>query len=186
MVFATLGGRYALAALHCGVLDCIVKRIHEEFFVPTEVWRWFPAVWMPWATFVIETQGEQRRIQAIGNEKDGLFTQTLTPPHKVTEAKVAPTAASIHHHPTLVPWFKAKRVGTNYRDIIDGQRDSIRLDPPDPETDTLVMLRQQIVDDGYLENDTTVVAEAVGLSLPTIESDWSGDSQGLGWGALFA
>jgi hypothetical protein len=39
MAFASLGSRFAMGAIHCGMLDMMIRRIHEEFNLPQQQWH---------------------------------------------------------------------------------------------------------------------------------------------------
>lgn len=45
MAFAAMGNRFAMGAVHCGMVDAMVRRIHEEFGLPEQGWRWSPQGW---------------------------------------------------------------------------------------------------------------------------------------------
>lgn len=43
--FAAIGNRFAMGAVHCGMIDTMIRRIHEEFGLPDQGWRWSPRDW---------------------------------------------------------------------------------------------------------------------------------------------
>lgn len=45
MAFAAMGNRFAMGAVHCGMVDTMIRRIHEEFNLPEQGWRWSPRDW---------------------------------------------------------------------------------------------------------------------------------------------
>jgi hypothetical protein len=92
MAFAAIGNRFAMGAVHCGMVDTMVKRIHEEFSVPEQGWRWSPQDWQSGAL----------------NYQAGMRNHVRLPMLPLT-------------HPEGMAWSEKGR-GMSYREIFDQQR----------------------------------------------------------------
>jgi len=99
MALAALGNRFAMGALHCGMIDAMVRRIQEEFGIPPQNWRWSPRAW----------SGGQQDSSAL-NYQAGMRSRN---PHLPMLPKT---------HPEGAAWMAGGKARKSYREIIDEQR----------------------------------------------------------------
>jgi hypothetical protein len=94
-----MGNRFAMGALHCGMIDTMVRRIQEEFGVPPQNWRWSPHAW----------SGGLQDSSAL-NFRAGMRSHD---PHLPMLPKT---------HPEGAAWAADGKDRRSYREIIDEQR----------------------------------------------------------------
>lgn len=99
MAFAALGNRFAMGAVHCGMVDTMVRRIQEEFGIPPQNWRWSPRDW----------SGGQQDSSAL-NYQAGMRSRNPRLP-------LLPKT-----HPEGAAWSAEGKDRKSYREIIDQQR----------------------------------------------------------------
>ena len=99
MAFAALGNRFAMGAVHCGMIDTMVRRIQDEFNIPPQNWRWSPRDW----------SGGQQDSSAL-NYQAGMRSRNPRLP-------LLPKT-----HPEGAAWAAEGKDRKSYRAIIDQQR----------------------------------------------------------------
>lgn len=103
-----MGNRFAMGAVHCGMIDVMVRRIREEFGLPEQNWHWSPRDWV----------GDPKSSSAL-NYQAGM---------RSTNPKLPLLPAT---HPDGMAWGDEDRRLT-YRQIFDQQRAFVGRSPRAP------------------------------------------------------
>lgn len=134
MAFAAMGNRFAMGAVHCGMIDTMIRRIHEEFGLPEQGWRWSPRDWA----------GGQDQSSAL-NYQAGM---------RARNPKLPLLPAT---HPDGMAWGeRAKRL--SYRQIFDQQRAFVGKSPDVP----MAFLQPMTTDAGTFPLPTLATVSPLG------------------------
>ncbi|ORY31272.1 hypothetical protein BCR39DRAFT_558301 [Naematelia encephala] len=113
MLFASMGSRFVMGAIHCGMIDRIVKHIHNEFGFPMTGWRWTPADWVQ---------------EGVDRVNDGVACPSQVgvdinlPTELEPKAPTQDLPLMSKNHPDGMAWGSQGTSNWKYRDIADQQR----------------------------------------------------------------
>lgn len=107
MAFAIFGCRFTQGAIHCGMIDAIMHKIHREFGLPEQTWKFTPPDWST-ANGPSGALNYQAGMRSSENSKLPLLPQT---------------------HPDGMAWGEKEWEKMSYRQIFDQRRQFIGRSP---------------------------------------------------------